>query len=475
MLKVFIGRVKAFNVICKLAAAVGALLLAIGSFAQEAEDQAVDVRLVLDVSGSMKQNDPSNLRQPAVGLLLELLPEGSQAGVWTFGRWVNMLIPHKPVDANWRSKAANESSSINSVGLFTNIGEALEKAAYDQGYTDPNQKKHIILLTDGMVDIDKDSALNKNEWRRIVDEVLPKLRDAGYVIHTIALSKNADRDLMNRLSVGTDGVADLAESADDLMKIFLKAFDAAVPSEQVALSDNNFVIDSSVEEFTALFFRANPSDQTQIVSPDEQVWDESTRNDELRWHRTQYYDLVTVKRPLEGSWGVVGELDPQSRVTVVSNLNLRMRPLPNNVLRGSELTLDVFLQEDGKTITNPDFLSLMDVNAELMGGRAFDSLVSVWSNALGRTSAIEGRYIGTLPPLEKEGVYEVRVVVDGKTFTRSLKQQVTLRQAFGAEIREQLRFYTGSGVYCDTQWAAQRSPNSTFRTRHLAHKHYTFS
>ena len=418
---------------------------ALNSLELYSQEDSIDVRLVIDVSGSMKQNDPNNLRQPAVGLLVELLPEGSKAGVWTFGKWVNMLIPHKPVDADWRPSAARESSKINSVGLFTNIGEALEKAAYDQGYVDQSQKKHIILLTDGMVDIDKDSETNKQEWRRIVDEILPKLRSAGYVIHTIALSKNADRDLMNKLSVGTDGVADIANSADDLMKIFLKAFDAAVPSEQVALTDNAFVVDSSVEEFTALFFRAQPGEQTQIITPDEKVWDATSSDDELRWHRTEYYDLVTVKRPLEGSWNVVGELDPQSRVTVVSNLNMRMRPLPNNVLKGTELLLDVFLQEDGQTITNPDFLSLMDVRAELKGGREFDSLVSLWSQELARTSAIEGRYINTLPALQKEGVYEIQVVVDGKTFTRSIKHQVTLRQAFGAEVREQ--FENGSLNY----------------------------
>lgn len=414
------------------------LLLSPQLFAQEepAQDGPVDVRLVIDVSGSMKQNDPNNLRQPAVGLLVELLPEGSKAGVWTFGKWVNMLIPHKPVDDSWRTSAGEESKKINSVGLFTNIGGALEKAAYDQGYADPEQKKHIILLTDGMVDIDKNAEANKKEWRRIADEVLPKLRDRGYVVHTIALSNNADRDLMNKLSVATDGMADVAYSADDLMKIFLKAFDAAVPSEQVALSDNAFVVDSSVEEFTALFFRANPSEQTQIITPDQQTWDASTNDSELRWHRTEYYDLVTVKRPLEGSWNVIGELDAQSRVTVVSNLNMRMRPLPNNVLKGTELNLDVFLQEDGKTISNPDFLSLMKVRAELLGGKQFDSLVSLWSEELARTSSIEGRYISTLPALEKEGVYEVRVVVDGKTFTRSIKHQVTLRQAFGAEVRE---------------------------------------
>ncbi|RLA17269.1 MAG: hypothetical protein DRQ56_09430, partial [Gammaproteobacteria bacterium] len=35
---------------------------------------SVDVRVLIDVSGSMKQNDPRNLRIPALKLLVNLLP-----------------------------------------------------------------------------------------------------------------------------------------------------------------------------------------------------------------------------------------------------------------------------------------------------------------------------------------------------------------------------------------------------------------
>ena len=36
------------------------------------------MRILVDISGSMKQSDPQNLRIPAVNLLLELLPNGSK-------------------------------------------------------------------------------------------------------------------------------------------------------------------------------------------------------------------------------------------------------------------------------------------------------------------------------------------------------------------------------------------------------------
>ena len=74
-----------------LFALVLAFSLPLPATAQEADDVQLpgqsDVRIVVDISGSMKDTDPTNLRQPAVRLLARLLPEGATAGVWTFGQY----------------------------------------------------------------------------------------------------------------------------------------------------------------------------------------------------------------------------------------------------------------------------------------------------------------------------------------------------------------------------------------------------
>lgn len=397
-----------------------------------------DVRLVIDVSGSMKRNDPNNLRQPAVELLVQLLPDQSRAGIWTFGKWINMLVPHKPVTPEWREAAQQKSPEINSVGLYTNIGEALEKAAYDIQKGSSEYRTSIILLTDGMVDVDKSPEANKKEWRRIADEVLPRLKEAGVTIHTIALSDNADRNLLNKLSLGTGGMAEVAHTADDLMRIFLKTFDAAAPAEQVPLTDNQFVIDSSVEEFTALIFRQNPAEQTRLVGPDAVVYSAESESPDVKWHRDSKYDLITVRQPLEGEWGVQAAMDPESRVTVVSNLNLRAKPLPLNVFKGQELELSVLLQEDGNTIVRPEFLSLMQIDAAMEAGNDEFDLQQFWTKPLsdGEPPA-DGRYTTMLPVFSKDGIYQLSVVVDGKTFVRQFNHQFTVREPFGAEVKQQ--------------------------------------
>lgn len=403
----------------------------------EAESLPSDVRLVIDVSGSMKQNDPNNLRQPAVELLVRLLPETSKAGVWTFGRWVNMLTKHQVVDEIWRENAKLDAQKINSVGLYTNIGEALEKAAYDVDRSNNKYRTSILLLTDGMVDIDKDPAVNQKEWRRIVDEVLPKLKSAGVIVHTIALSDNADTDLLNKLSLNTDGIAAVAHTAEDLMQIFLKAFDAAAPMEQVPLSDDGFVIDSSVEEFTALIFRGAESKPTQIVGPDQEVITASTASKYVNWYKTKSYDLITVKQPLEGQWNVIADMDPGSRVTVVSNLNLRVRPLPNNVFEKQQESVSFALQEDGSIITRSEFLTIMDISASMMAGKDEFDLREIWKQKIEtKVPPEDGMFNVDLPAFTKAGIYQLSVVVDGKSFVREFNHQFTTRQPFGADISQ---------------------------------------
>jgi len=120
-----------------------------------AGNQVADVRVLIDISGSMKKSDPDNLRIPATRLIAGLMPEGSRSGVWTFGRYINMLVPVRIVDDEWRELAKEKSALINSAGLYTNIEGVLENASSGWFEYDPNTKRNIILLSDGYVDVSK--------------------------------------------------------------------------------------------------------------------------------------------------------------------------------------------------------------------------------------------------------------------------------------------------------------------------------
>jgi uncharacterized protein (TIGR03503 family) len=391
-----------------------------------------DIRMLIDISGSMKKNDPSNLRIPAVNLLTELIPDGDKAGVWTFGQWVNNLIRAKVVDDAWRLDAKEKAKQINSVALYTNIGAVLEKASDDFKQKDKDfSNTHFILLTDGMVDIDKDPVKNSTERDRILTTLLQKFKEKGAKIHAVSLSKNADTSLMDKLAIQTGGQSAVAETSDDLTKVFLQALQQAVPSEQVPIEGNEFVIDSSIEEFTALIFRGKGDVPTEIISPDESVYNYSNKGGDVKWYQDQGYDLITVSRPLEGTWKIKSEIQPDSQVTVVSNLQLNVTKLPVNFYAGEHLDIAVSFVEDGSVVTKPEFLSLLDVSLQLM---TESNKTATKTISKPDQPPIDGVFKDSIRKLTKIGRYEITVLVDGKTFKRKKKQVINLRAPFDFEF-----------------------------------------
>ena len=391
-----------------------------------------DIRIIVDISGSMKKNDPKNLRLPAVEMLSKLLPNGSKAGIWTFGEFVNMLVKHREVDESWKREAKAKSSGISSLGQYTNIGEALEKAAYDKGYSATDQyQTHVILMTDGMVDIDREPSVNKRERSRIINKILPSYQQSGFIIHTISLSDKADKKLMDKLALATGGQSAVAETADELMEIFLQIFNRAVPQEELPLEGNSFLTDSSIEEFTALIFRKPNSPETTLFSPDKSAYTKDTVDEDINWYRTDKYDLVTFKKPLEGEWQVLADLQPQSRITVVSDLSLSVQSIASNLMVDDDVDFSLAFRENNKIVDRAEFLELLDIRLTINTLDLAAGTTETWTKHLSeRLVPGNGIYKTLIKRFNKIGEYEVIVDVDGKTFQRRSVQRVNVRTPF---------------------------------------------
>ena len=165
-----------------------------------AEDATVpDVRVLIDVSGSMKENDPNNLRVPAIELLLSFNAPGQPRRALVFAQGVNPVVKLSSVDNGWKQNAIRLSKTIHSQGLLTDIGAALEKAAAEPSAAGFKTHYFAHRWHGGC---GPGRGKNQAQWRRISTELLPKLKAEGFHIHTIALSEKADKNLLEKLSLG---------------------------------------------------------------------------------------------------------------------------------------------------------------------------------------------------------------------------------------------------------------------------------
>ncbi len=375
-----------------------------------------EVRILIDVSGSMKRTDPQNLRVPALKLLLELLPPGTRAGVWLFADGPEPLLPPAPVDDDWKRQALAASAKIHSRGHYTDIEAALQAAA--TGWDEPPEtgNRHLILLTDGMVDVAGDATADQASRERLLTRLLPRLQKRRIHLYTIALSDQADHPLLKQLAVATDGWNETARSAGQLQRTFLKIFKKAVPRDAVPLEGNRFKVDTSVKEYTLLVFRQPNSPETELIKPSGERWTVADHPDHVRWHREAGYDLVTVANPMPGEWRLVAKVDPDNQVMIVTDLRLKVTPLPNYLVADESLRIDAELTEHGKRITRANFLRLVDFQFRR------DATAEPVPLFPGEAA---GTYTQTVTDLEP-GTYTLQVTARSKTFERHWEQSVAV-------------------------------------------------
>ena len=96
------------------------ILVGVGSLHAESSHLtgSGDIRVLIDISGSMKKNDPQNLRRPALKLITKLLPRRQQSrglDLWSVRQRTSAL---KSVDSAWREDASKSRPDQRSVAYL---------------------------------------------------------------------------------------------------------------------------------------------------------------------------------------------------------------------------------------------------------------------------------------------------------------------------------------------------------------------
>lgn len=399
--------------------AVLSILLVAGVRA-ETPAKAGDVRILIDISGSMLQTDPRNFRTPAINLLIDSLPEGSQAGIWSFGRQVNLLVRHETVTASWRDQARERVSGLRPIAQRTNLGGVLDNAAYDFGYSTYSSPTDIVLITDGQVDIAPNAGVNQVERDRILSTVIPRFAAAGARIHTLALTDAADTGLLEQMALRTQGIYAQIESAADIRSFILQVLTAVKPGNELPLDSESFAVDGQVSEVTAMILhnegqislRAPSGQQTSALNPGDQ-----------RWRVGDGYTLVTINTPETGRWQLTGMVEDGSRISVVSDMNLEWRlPAQSVVIRSRPLTIEVAaVDETGAPIAS----QLTDIMVPSLRINGETMPIMRWQDNVLKAQ---------VPNRFAEGPLDFEIGIDAQTFQRVIRRTVQNRPALTSEV-----------------------------------------
>jgi len=382
-----------------------------------------DIRILIDVSASMKINDPLDHRISALKLLNGLIPDGSKAGVWTLDPYAGMTVVWGTVNDQWREAADTGASTIHSNGIFTDIESGLSRVSRGWEIPDPDTRRSIILLTDGQVDISSDAATNEISRQNILAKSIPALKQSGVVIHTIALSGNSDEVLLKQLALETGGSYQKIESAQDLQRIFFRAFERATQPDMIKLTKNRFTIDKNVREMTLLIFRQKHSAPTLLYPPGSSPMSSKKPGNSI-WRNDSGYDLITIKNPPTGVWTIDAEIDAGNRLMVETDFKLSVGGFLPYVMPGQPIRINVELYNLGNKITEDNLLQFVDFSIAHTGIDKIENFSKLEHASIG---ADKGRYSYDIANGLEEGTHSFVISADSQIFNRSKRFDIEVQ------------------------------------------------
>ncbi|MDN3523686.1 VWA domain-containing protein [Halomonas sabkhae] len=400
------------------------LCLSVPAAVAQVPEQEPDVRVVVDVSGSMKRNDPDQLAASAMELLVSVLPSGARAGVWTFGETIDNPLPLGEVSATWRDRALALPPALRDYQQYTDIEAALAQAADAEA----NGWRHLILMTDGVVDLPpargSKPAIDETSRQRLVDDMARRFANHGVVVHAIAFSDEADLALVEQLAQRTGGLAALAQSPEQLLGAFLDIVERIFPADQVPLDDDNrFVVDDSVDNLSALIFHGPDEGPVTLVAPDGSRYTAETAPEGVRWQVEPRFDLIRVPQPVAGEWRIEGPVGAKSRISVTSPWRLRTSALPTTLYRGFPVPLEAWLSHAEGSAEMPANLRF----SVTLTGEDDRPLAEVQLDPTQR----DGHFQGALPAPEQTGNARLLIRARADGFERQRGQAVNILPSIG--------------------------------------------
>ncbi len=186
---------------------------------------ARDVVLVLDNSGSMRDNDPQSLVPAAVQQFVAELDADDRVALLVFDQDVELVQDFVSVAAG-REQLLAALKAIDYSGQYTDSPAAIERALYalkNQGRADA--RRLIVFMTDGIVDTgDAERDAASRDW--LLGDLAADAARSGIRIFAIAFTNNADFQLIQSLASKTEGDYFRALTAADLGAVFKRINDS---------------------------------------------------------------------------------------------------------------------------------------------------------------------------------------------------------------------------------------------------------
>ncbi|NVK25251.1 MAG: TIGR03503 family protein [Gammaproteobacteria bacterium] len=137
-------------------------------------------------------------------------------------------------------------------------------------------------------------------------------------------------------------------------------------NNEIRLLNNRFRVDYEVEEVMMVFFRKRGSSPIVLVRPDgSKLYPKDANGNELEWHADISYDLIKLKSPMPGPWQAVGRILPDSKIMIISDIELQADLLPSTVFQYEKIKAKARVINADQIVRERNFRSVVTLKASL--------------------------------------------------------------------------------------------------------------
>lgn len=263
--------------------------------------QSVDVALIIDSSGSMSWNDPSDLRKEGAKVFVDTAQNGDGIAVIDFDE--DVVVPwHMTPLTSDRTAVKAAIDTIDSSGS-TNIGGGLQ-AGYDELLAGPaDHTKAAVILTDGMHNTGIDPY-----------GVIPLYQAAGWRIFAIGLGADVDPILLRRMADDTGGAYFQLSDPQQLIPVYFEIIGTilggtTILNQQILMNQGDLIqvpVVISPTQASATFLVNWPGSQvdTTLTTPSGQLIDPQTVDPNVYHAQGLTYELYRITNPVAGEWRI---------------------------------------------------------------------------------------------------------------------------------------------------------------------------
>ncbi|MCB0358249.1 MAG: VWA domain-containing protein, partial [Bdellovibrionales bacterium] len=394
----------------------------------------VDAVLVLDASRSMTRTDPQRLRDQGAKLFLRFLNPRDRIGLIEFDRHAKVLFELTDVSVKNLRSIDEGVDTVSTEGGFTNLHAALlaslkllRRSAREES------AKGVVLLSDGKMDPHPEEGTREEITKRLIEEELPKFKEAGIKVYTLALSDAADKELLYRIATATGGQYWFAPDAETIHKKFSELFLALKKPQVVELTAGGFEIDQSVREATFYVSREGITDELVLIDPKGERITENQLPIGVKWFGGKRFDVVTVQEPIAGKWAIEGVKDPEGYATLLTDLEVQVKWPQTEVNIGDRLLVLARLTEKGEVLELPELEQELTYGYQIVDSERGLPVASGTLNDNGEDGDEKAGddIFSSVIRFEEEGELRAIVGVKGPTFVR--QQQIPFTVS-GAKI-----------------------------------------